>query len=58
VIAAGGGKMGTRSGDAYVAFTLPDPVEAVDRHHALPGYAIRFEGERPGDKVSGECESP
>jgi len=24
VIAAGGGKMGTRSGDAYVAFTLPD----------------------------------
>ena len=24
VIAAGGGKMGTPSGDAYVAFTLPD----------------------------------
>jgi quinoprotein glucose dehydrogenase len=24
VIAAGGGKMGTRSGDAYVAFSLPD----------------------------------
>jgi quinoprotein glucose dehydrogenase len=24
VIAAGGGKMGTKSGDAYVAFTLPD----------------------------------
>jgi len=24
VIACGGGKMGTRSGDAYVAFTLPD----------------------------------
>jgi len=24
VIAAGGGKMGTRSGDAYVAFALPD----------------------------------
>jgi quinoprotein glucose dehydrogenase len=24
VIAAGGGKMGTRSGDAYLAFTLPD----------------------------------
>ncbi len=25
VIAAGGGKMGTKSGDAYVAFALPDP---------------------------------
>jgi quinoprotein glucose dehydrogenase len=24
VIAAGGGKMGTKSGDAYVAFALPD----------------------------------
>jgi len=24
VIAAGGGKMGTPSGDAYVAFALPD----------------------------------
>ena len=24
VIAAGGGKMGTKSGDAYVAYTLPD----------------------------------
>ncbi len=24
VIAAGGGKMGTRSGDAYVAFALPE----------------------------------
>jgi glucose dehydrogenase len=23
VIAAGGGKMGTKSGDAYVAFALP-----------------------------------
>jgi quinoprotein glucose dehydrogenase len=23
VIAAGGGKMGTKSGDAYVAYTLP-----------------------------------
>ena len=26
VIAAGGGKLGTPSGDAYVAFTLPDPL--------------------------------
>jgi quinoprotein glucose dehydrogenase len=25
VIACGGGKMGTKSGDAYVAFALPDP---------------------------------
>jgi quinoprotein glucose dehydrogenase len=24
VVAAGGGKMGTKSGDAYVAFALPD----------------------------------
>ncbi len=24
VIAAGGGKMGTKSGDAYVAYALPD----------------------------------
>jgi quinoprotein glucose dehydrogenase len=24
VIAAGGGKLGTKSGDAYVAFALPD----------------------------------
>ena len=24
VIAAGGGKMGTKSGDTYVAFALPD----------------------------------
>ena len=24
VIAAGGGKIGTRSGDSYVAFALPD----------------------------------
>ncbi|HEX5817546.1 MAG TPA: PQQ-binding-like beta-propeller repeat protein, partial [Gemmatimonadales bacterium] len=29
VIAAGGGKMGTKSGDAYVAFTLPDRA-AID----------------------------
>jgi len=26
VIAAGGGKMGTKSGDAYIAFSLPDEV--------------------------------
>ena len=26
VIACGGGKMGTKSGDAYVAFALPEPV--------------------------------
>ncbi len=25
VIACGGGKMGTKSGDSYVAFALPDP---------------------------------
>ncbi len=27
VIAAGGGKMGTKSGDSYVAFALPDPID-------------------------------
>jgi quinoprotein glucose dehydrogenase len=26
VIACGGGKLGTQSGDAYVAFSLPDPI--------------------------------
>ncbi len=29
VIAAGGGKMGTKSGDAYVAFALPDRLGAA-----------------------------
>jgi quinoprotein glucose dehydrogenase len=36
VIACGGGKLGTKSDDAYVAFALPDAAQRLNRNGRIP----------------------
>jgi len=44
IAAGGGGKLGTRSGDAFVAFTLPEPAKQDPRVQLVAGGGRRAEG--------------